>query len=317
MGTTFDQAWIARENLGSPSSNVYEHSYIAGRVGPAGLSFVRCDRGTHNRGVFGSTLSKSGVAIRPAGLEAPEQIGRVERRGSLLLKMMSKVIKDTHASGKESMDMILSECLNAANEMILPGGFAPAQCVLSRLPRNLATMGEEDECLDVCAWQAHADGPTTFDVQTRYRAKAREAFVRWDCGEQVRRASLRKAALVVGSCQVGDIVSYCREARAGEHGLRWSVGSRLIGFEKDSLGETQPRTCWINCDSVPVCVVVDRLRPCTPSELLAFDYTQTRSSSPLATDAQTQEGFIDERASIDPTVADSSRPPHEDEDEDE
>ena len=56
---------------------------------------------------------------------------------------------------------------------------------------------------------------------------------------------------MIGSNQVGDIVSYCREARAGEHGLQWSVGSRLIGFEKDrdSLGETQPRTCWVICDS--------------------------------------------------------------------
>ena len=93
---------------------------------------VRCDRGTHNRGVFGSTLARNGVVIRPAGLEAPEQIGRVERRGTMLKKMMSKVIKDTHASGRESMDMILSECLNAANEMTRHGGFAPAQWVLVR-----------------------------------------------------------------------------------------------------------------------------------------------------------------------------------------
>ena len=165
---------------------------------------------------------------------------------------MSKVIKGTHASGRESMDMILSECLNATNEMIRHGGFAPAQWVLSRHPRTLATMGDEDECLDVSALQEHADGPTAFGVQSRYRAKAREALVRWDCGERVRRAALRKAALMVGSYQVGEIVSYCREPRGGEHGLQWSVGPRLIGFDKDknSLGETQPRTCWVICDSV-------------------------------------------------------------------
>ena len=38
------------------------------------------------------------------------------------------------------MDMILSECLNAANEMTRHGGLASAQWVLSRLPRNPATM---------------------------------------------------------------------------------------------------------------------------------------------------------------------------------
>ena len=109
------------------------------------------------------------------------------------------------------MDMILSECLDAANDLTRHGGFAPPPWVLSRLPRSLATLGDEDECLDVSSLQAHADGPTTFGMQSRYRAKACEAFVRWDCGERVRRAALRKAALVVGSYQVGDIVSYCRE----------------------------------------------------------------------------------------------------------
>ena len=91
-------------------------------------------------------------------------------------------------------------------------------------------------CLDVSALQADADGPTTF-VQSRYRAKAREAFVRWDDGERVRRAALRKAAPMDGSYQVGGMVSYCREARAGEHGLLWSVGSRLIRCRE---GQKQP-----------------------------------------------------------------------------
>ena len=162
------------------------------------LAWTCSMRGTHNRGIFSSILAKNGVMIRPAGLEAPEQFGRVERRGEMLKKMMSKVIKDTHASGRESMDMILSECLNAANEMSRHGGFAPVQWVLSRLPRSPATMGDEDECLAVSALQAQADGPTTFGIQSRDRAKARESFVRWDCGDRVRRAALRKAAPVVG-----------------------------------------------------------------------------------------------------------------------
>ena len=89
----------------------------------------------------------------------------------------------------------------------------------------------------------------------------------------------------------------------------------MIGFEKDrnSLGETQPRTCWV----MPVCVAVYRLRPCTPAELLAFHYTQTKSSSPLAADAQIQRGFIDERAPLNPMTVDPSRTADESEDEDE
>ena len=103
MGNTHDQAWVVRESetLGSPSSHACLPAFVHGWTRRAGWrKLVRSDRGTHSRGVFGSSLAKNGVMIRPAGLEAPEQIGRVERRGGMLKKMMSKVIKDKHASGR-------------------------------------------------------------------------------------------------------------------------------------------------------------------------------------------------------------------------
>ena len=106
METTHDQAWIVRESesLGSPSSKACLRAFVHGWTRWAGRSQLdRCDRGTHNGGVFGSTLTKNGAAIRPVGLEVPEQFGRVERRNDMSNKMMSKVIKDT-------MDMIVSEC---------------------------------------------------------------------------------------------------------------------------------------------------------------------------------------------------------------
>ena len=58
--------------------HVYEPSYVARRVEPAGLSLCAATEG-HTMSVFGSTLTKNGAAIRPVGLEAPEQFGRVER----------------------------------------------------------------------------------------------------------------------------------------------------------------------------------------------------------------------------------------------
>ena len=81
----------------------------------------------------------------------------------------------------------------------------------------------------------------------------------------------------------------------GEHGLQWSVESGLFGFEKDknSIGETQLCTCWVICNSVPVCVAIDRLLPCTPTELLTFLHcTQNESCTPLAADIQTPQGLL-------------------------
>ena len=174
----------------TPSSHACLRAFVHGWTRWAGCpKLVRCDRGTHKRGVFMSTLDKNGVVIRLAGLEVPEQIGRVERRGAMLKKMMSKVIKDTHASGRESMDMILSECLNAANEMTRHGRFAPAAWVLSRLPRNPPPWVTKT---NVWMWVLYKrmlvdQQPSVCSLVTerRHVKRSYETCVRWDCGERV------------------------------------------------------------------------------------------------------------------------------------
>ena len=195
MRTTYDQARIVRE-----------FSNMAGRVEPAGLSLFVFDRGTHNRGAFGSTLAKNGVAIRPAGLAAPEQIGRVERRDAMLKKMMSKVIKDTHASGRESMDMILIECLNAANEMTRHGGFLLLYNGYSHAFHAILPPWVKSP--DVGAQHMLTDQQPSMCRLVTERRHVKRSYDR-DCGEQVRRVALHKATLVVGSYQVGDC-STCR-----------------------------------------------------------------------------------------------------------
>ena len=75
------------------------------------------------------------------------------------------------------------------------------------------------------------------------------------------------------------------------------------------LSETQSRAGGVICGSVLVCVSVDRLCPCTSAELFAFHYKQCKIYSPLAADAQTQQGFIDGRAPLhSPTAADHDLP---------
>ena len=105
--------------------------------------------------------------------------------------MLSKVIKETGAIGRQQVDMCLTECITAINEMARHGGFAPVQWVLARYPRSPATLGDEEEAADIGAIQAHVDGPTEFAIQSKYRQEARKQFVNWDCGERVQRGLLR------------------------------------------------------------------------------------------------------------------------------
>ena len=144
------------------------------------------------------------------GAGGTEQIGRVERRNAMLKHMMQKVIMDTEAVGRDSVDMILTESITAINEMARHDGFAPAQWVLSKLPRQPATLGGEREASDIGTMQAHVDGPTAFALQSEYRQKARERFVEWDCSQRIQRGILRNAQPIGGPYEVGDIVSYCR-----------------------------------------------------------------------------------------------------------
>ena len=44
--------------------------------------------------------------------------------------MLTKVIKETNVIGREQLDMALSECITAINEMSRHGGFAPVQWIL-------------------------------------------------------------------------------------------------------------------------------------------------------------------------------------------
>jgi hypothetical protein len=231
-GTSFQQAYVVRvaDIHGVPSSSSCLNAFTRGWVKWAGWpKQVACDRGLHNRGIFGKTLSSKGIRIRPAALESPEHIGRTERRGDLLKKMMKKVITETKAVGEDAIEMILAECLNAINELARHGGFAPVQWVLNKFPRSPATHGDEKEAHDIGTIQAHVDANTAFADQAKYRFIARKSFIKWDCGQRMQRALLRNAAPVPGPYAVGDVVSYCRGPRAGESGLQWSIGSQTIG----------------------------------------------------------------------------------------
>ena len=119
---------------------------------------------------------------------------------------MTKVRKETNAIGKQAIDMVLSECICAVNELARHGGFAPAQWVLGKFPRQPATLGDEAECQDIGAIQAYVDGPTTFALQPEEGLEARKAFVKWDCGLRVQRGILRNAGPVSGPYKVGGIV---------------------------------------------------------------------------------------------------------------
>lgn len=80
---------------------------------------------------------------------------------------------------------------------------------------------------------SRGDGLTEFGIQAIFRQQAHEAYVRYDVGHRMSRATLRKVAPVLGKYRFGGIVSFCGRPRKVECGITWSIGSRTVGSERD------------------------------------------------------------------------------------
>ena len=159
--------------------------------------FLVSDRGVHNRGCFAKTLAQHGVVLRQAGVESPEQIGRVERHGGIWKGIMKRIVTEHAVSGIDDMRIAAAEACAAKNTMARTGGFAPSQWVFGTLPRGPGDQFDEDEFADLGVLQGQLDAGTIFARRAELRTSARRAFVKEDCGRTVARAVLRKAAPLI------------------------------------------------------------------------------------------------------------------------
>ena len=285
QGTTFQACCLVKDGGGQPKSSECLMSFLTGWVNFAGWPrYITCDRGLHNRGTFCKEVRRNGVLVRQAALESPEQIGRVERHGGVWKRIAERIITANQITGGFEMQMMSAEINAVKNEMSRIAGFAPSQWVLGKLPRNPGSLTEAAESGDLGVLQAREDGTHFFQKSAAVRQAAREAFIKEDCSKHVSRSMLRKAAPIAGDYRVGDVVCYLRKQGARTTEKQWSGGCRVIGFDGN-------RTMWVVDGQVPVCVAVDKVRPCNSEEALAYQYL----AKFVAAHAGAQQGFVDAR----------------------
>ena len=89
---------------GTPTSKLCGETFMMMWVSWAGWpKQVRVDRGLHNRGYFAKMLGAHGICPHNTGLESPEQLGKVERKGYLWEKVAKRVIHRRNLAGEEAM----------------------------------------------------------------------------------------------------------------------------------------------------------------------------------------------------------------------
>ena len=277
LGTTFQQEVLLRQGHGSPSSRECLDSFVSLWVGWAGWpQTLSCDRGVHNRGDFARTLAQHGVLIRQAGVESPEQIGRVEQHGGLFKAVLERMVADHAVQGFDDIKVAIAEAVSTKNNVSRNGSFSPSRWVFGTLPRRPGDQFDEQEFADLGPLQGQLEPGTAFARRAEFRASARRAFIREDCGRRVARA--------VGEYATDDIVCYRKDVQG------WSPACRLVGFDGN-------KTAWLICAGVPVRAAVDRLRPATSAEALAMQFAQNVSYEPGH--PEDQQAFVDARAPLD------------------
>jgi hypothetical protein len=104
LGTGFQIQCPLRLGHGTPKSIECLDAYMMYWVSWAGYpKMLVTDRGLNNRGVFRKELEAAGVDCTNIGLEAPYQLGKVERHGGIWKTVATKVIDAKQISGWNSM----------------------------------------------------------------------------------------------------------------------------------------------------------------------------------------------------------------------
>ena len=127
------------------------------------------DRGPKNRGVFARELAAANI-----GLEAPYQLGKVERHGDMWKTVASKVIESKSIKGTRAMATMATEANAVMNGMGRAGGFAPSQWVLGRVPRRSAgEQGDDELAGQVGSLEERVDPTTIFAERMSIRHAAK------------------------------------------------------------------------------------------------------------------------------------------------
>ena len=257
LGTCFHVGESLGQSQGVPSSRRCLEILLRSWIGWAGQPrSILVDRGTHNRGIFMAEMEKRGCRFKLAALEAPYQLGKVERQGGVLKGMMKRVINAENVSGELEVQMVLAECLETKNRQGTVGGFSPSQWVIGKNPRSFAWQDEAEDDFLVISDQ---DPTSSFNRRAGFRESAKLAWAHEDSHRRVRAAILRKGGSPEEEFRPGDMVSFMRKQKTGG----WIGPARVLACEGKNL--------WLLHAGIPVLVANNRVRGANAEEHLEVE----------------------------------------------
>ena len=252
LGTLFHQCWWVAPG-GVPRSSTCAEALLNGWISPFGPpTVVTCDRGMRSQGKLKDLLRVNGIQLRYTGVEAPFQLGRGERQGSIFKDLIYAAIEERQILGTKEMQILIAETCVVKNMKLHHHGFTPYQWVLGKLPVDpTSLLSEEAEGQFLGPDVLEPEEEFGFRLQVRQAAKS--AFNKVDSGRRVRAALLRKSVPMRGPYAQGDLVCFHRRGR-------WHGPARIIGREGRAA-------VWLMHGGIPLAAAESNLRPASSAEI--------------------------------------------------
>ena len=215
-GTHFHVAFVAPAHTSKDVISLIHQHWINWAGSPQEL---KVDSGTElNSEEFLQFAQRMSIKCITTCPEAHWQNGTIERHGSFLQHMLSKIDLDMPIKNYRDLQMALNQCTQAKNAMVIHRGYSPEIMVFgkqSRLPGSV--LSDASIPAHTAALQEESDLTTeSFRQQLKIRELARQAFHMADNSDALRRSFLRR------SCP----------SRGHYHQGQWVMIWRTIGLQR-------------------------------------------------------------------------------------
>ena len=198
---------------------------------------------------FAQYLQELGITSYVIPTDGHWQLGRAERHGAILQRMLDKLYIDKPFHTPEAFEQSLIQCCNAKNSMSRVREYTPELLVLGksrRLPGSVCDDLENSSNISALQTESHR-----FAQQLALREAARTAFVKADHCSELRRALHGRSRPDRNVHQVGDWTMYWKNNR-------WNGPARVLMLDGNNVIWLSHLTRLLRCAPEHVRTLSDR-----------------------------------------------------------
>eukprot|EP00435_Cladocopium_sp_Y103_P005105 s4875_g1.t1 len=204
------------------------------------------------------------------------QRGQVERHGGIVKEMLNRMNQQQVITNFQEFDLCLQQCFRAKNSLSIIHGYSPEQCVLGKATKLPASAVSDEESTSHLLAEDSGNHGEQFRIALNRRQLAREAFVKTENSQAIRRALLRKSQGEIINWQPGQLCMYWskRDAPNMTEQGRWVGPAQVVMQESRSI-------VWISYLNRLLRCARENLRPVSLREFHSIDTRNLPENNPM------------------------------------